>query len=105
AVDRALLDLEVALVGDWLGYIEKQKIGEEDIRVGGEGCRRPTRVAGTHTPVGETILEALQEQRLQLLGDRERRLLIPQITHVIYLRQPRIVEPDVGLLGGSAPGH
>ena len=79
AVDRALLDLEVAFVGDRLGHIEQQKIVEEDIRVGGERFRRPIGLAVAHVPVGEAVLQALQEQRLQLFGDRERRLLIPQV--------------------------
>ena len=32
AVDRALLDLEVAVVGDRLGDVEQQKIVEEDVQ-------------------------------------------------------------------------
>ena len=68
AVDRALLDLEVALVGDRLGDVEQQKIVEEDIRVGGERFRRPIGLAVEPVPVGETVLQALQEQRLQLLA-------------------------------------
>ena len=103
AVDRALLDLEVAFVGDRLGHIEQQKIVEEDIRVGGERFRRPIGLAVAHVPVGEAVLQALQEQRLQLLGDRERRLLIPQVAYVVYPEQPGIVEPYVRLLGAPDP--
>ena len=50
AVERALLDLEVAVVGDRLGDIEQQKIVEEDIRVGGERVRRPIGLAVAHVP-------------------------------------------------------
>ncbi len=67
------------MVGDRLGDIEQQKIIEEDIRVGGERFWRPIGLAVAHVPVREAVLQALQEQRLELLRDRERRLLIPQV--------------------------
>ncbi len=80
SVKRALLDLEVAFVGDRLGDIEQQEIIQEDIRVGGERFRRPIGLAVEPVPDGEAVLQALQEQGLQLLRDRERGLLVPQVT-------------------------
>ena len=103
AVDRALLDLEVALVGDRLGDVEQQKIVEEDIRVGGERFRRPIGLAVEPVPDREAVLQALQEQWLQRLRDRERRLLIPQVAQIVDPRHRGIVEPHVRLLGASDP--
>src|SRR5262249_13198110 len=103
AVDRALLDLEVALVGDRLGYIKQQKIVEEDMSVGGERLRSPVGLAVAHVPVLEADLQTLQEERLQRLGDRERRLLIPQVADVVYPIQRGIVESHIRLFGASDP--
>src|SRR5262249_46311040 len=83
AVDRTLLDFEMALVSNWLRHIEQQEIVEEDIRVSDESFRRPIRFAVTHVPVGETVLQALQKQRPRLLGNREWRLLIPEVAYVV----------------------
>jgi hypothetical protein len=91
------------LVGDRLGDVEQQKIIEEDVRVGGKRLRRPISLAVTHVPVGEAVLQALQEQRLQLFSDCKRRLLVPKIAQVICPRQPGIAKPYVGLLGASDP--
>src|SRR5262245_45870132 len=79
SVDRALLDLEVALVGDRLVEIEQQKIVEKDISVGGKRFGRPIDLAVVHVPVGEAVLQPLQKHWLQLLWNRERGLLIPQV--------------------------
>jgi hypothetical protein len=62
---RSMKAATASLVGDRLGDIEHQKIVEEDIRVGGERARRPIGLAVARIPVGETVLQALQEQRLQ----------------------------------------
>ena len=77
STDRAFLDLEMTLIGDRLGHIEQQKIVKEDIRVGGERFRRPVHPAIAPVVFAEAVFQALQEQRLQLFRDRERRLLIP----------------------------
>ena len=49
------------------------------------------------------VLQALQEQGLEHLRDRERRLLIPQVAQIVDLRHRRIVETHVRLLGASDP--
>src|SRR4029079_18676751 len=103
AEKSALLDLEVAFVSDRLGHIQQQKIVEEDIRVGSERFRRPIGLAVAHVPVGKAVLQAPQEQRLQLLGDREWGLLIPQIAYVVDPEQRGVVEPYVRLLGAPDP--
>src|SRR6516225_6178089 len=79
ATNRALFDLKVALVRDRLGDIEQQEIIEENIRVGGERVRCPIRLTVTDIPFGKTVLQALQKHWLQLLWNRERGLLIPQV--------------------------
>ena len=58
---RALLDLQMALVGNSLGNIEQQKIVKEDICVCGERFRRPIGLAVAHVPIREAVLQALQE--------------------------------------------
>ena len=90
-----------SLVGDRLCDVEQQEIVEEDIRVGGQRFRRPIRLAVEHVPGGEATLEALQE-RLQLLRDCKRRLLIPQVAKIVDPQHRGIVEPHVRLLFWAA---
>ena len=79
AGERALLDLEVALVGDRLGDIEQQEVIEEDVGVGGERVGRPIGLAVEPVPDRKAVLQALQEQGLERLRDLERGLLVPQV--------------------------
>src|SRR6185503_16194191 len=51
--DRALLDLEMTVVGDRLGDVEQQEIVQKDTRVGGKCFRRPIGRAVEQIPCDE----------------------------------------------------
>ena len=102
-VERAFLDFKKAGVGDWLRYVEQQKIIEKDIGAGGQRGGRPVGFAVAHVVIRQAVHQPLAEYGLYFLGDRKRSLLIPQVAQVARLRYCRIVETHVGLLRAADP--
>src|SRR5262249_26872461 len=103
AGNGALLDLEMALVRDRFADVKQQEIVEENIGIGGERLGGPVGSSVHEVPGRKAVLEALQEQWLKRLGDREWRLLIPQVADIVNKRHGRIIEPDISLLRSSHP--
>src|SRR5262249_39996982 len=96
-------NLQVTGVSDRLRNVEQHKVVEKHVGVGGERRRGPILSPVLRIPGGQAVFQTLKKKRSNLISNGKWRLLVPQVTHIVYALQTRIVEADIGLLGATNP--
>src|SRR5262249_21299020 len=103
AVEGAFLDFKIAGVCDGFGNVKQQKVVEKHIGVCGERRWCPIPLAVVHIVGRQAVLQALEEKRAKLVGNRKWGLLIPQIAKIIHISEKRAIQTNIGLFRAANP--